>query len=1001
MTAGLIGCLILPSPLVGQDVPYGVGRWEADSFGTQRAVVQVPGAADAVWAHLDWRRRDQAPEQKDIIVIDARTGLRVMNVARVAVDREYGDIVFQPVSGPGEYDIYFQPYTGTFRSPYPKITYRPPMATADSAWLIRHRILPAGRARRSSFPKARVESFQADQEFDSRYPMEVIATQAEVKALLARSPGADYLVFPEDRSRPIRMPADLPEAWARKGPDRVMRASAAGGEFYAFQLGVWAARKGLQNVRVRFGPLVRGGQGGQDIPDSTFRCFSQGGVDWLGHDFVRQVDVDSGRVQAIWCGVQVPVGAAAGSYASALTVTAAGEPATSIALSLVVMPDTIRNAGDDDPYRLSRLRWLDSRLAEDDGIVPPYTPVTQVGDTVGVLGRRVALAPNGLPASIRSYFAIEMTRLSDTAREVLAGPITLVTEDSGGRVLSWQSHGVRVVKKAEGAVAWESASESGPLSMQVQAQLEFDGNLEFTVALRAREAVTLGDVRLEIPLAREVARYVMGLGLKGSAAPDSFDWSWNVQHNQDGAWLGDVNAGLQFSLHDDKYRRPLNTNFYLSQPLVMPASWENGGRGGCRFRAPDAAAYLVTCFSGVRSMAAGEVQHYDFRLLLTPFHPIDPQAQWRTRYYHAFKPIDSIAAAGANVVNVHHATAVNPYINYPFLRAPEMKAYIDSAHARGMKVKIYYTVRELTDHAPELFALRSLGGEVIAHGPGGGSAWLMEHLDDDYISGWHVPELHDAAIVNTGISRWHNFYVEGLRWLVENVGIDGLYLDDVAFDRATMKRVRKVLLRGNPGALIDLHSANQFNPRDGFANSANLYLEHFPFIDRLWFGEYFDYNSPPAFWLTEMSGIPFGLMGEMLQDGGNPWRGMLFGMTNRLPWAGDPRPIWKLWDWFGMNRSTMIGFWVPAIPVRTGRADVLATVYRAEGQSVVALASWAPERTELSLQVDWKALGLDPATAEIYAPAVTDFQPETTFRIDQPIPVEPGKGWLLVLRRRQ
>ena len=26
------------------------------------------------------------------------------------------------------------------------------------------------------------------------------------------------------------------------------------------------------------------------------------------------------------------------------------------------------------------------------------------------------------------------------------------------------------------------------------------------------------------------------------------------------------------------------------------------------------------------------------------------------------------------------------------------------AHARGMKVKIYDTVRELTNHAPELFA---------------------------------------------------------------------------------------------------------------------------------------------------------------------------------------------------------------------------------------------------------------------------------------------------------
>jgi hypothetical protein len=52
---------------------------------------------------------------------------------------------------------------------------------------------------------------------------------------------------------------------------------------------------------------------------------------------------------------------------------------------------------------------------------------------------------------------------------------------------------------------------------------------------------------------------------------------------------------------------------------------------------------------------------------------------------------------------------------------------------------------------------------------------------------------------------------------------------------------------------------------------------------------------------------PFGLMGEMLEKGGNPWRGMAYGMTSRLPWAGDPRPGWKLWDRLGIHDSRMIG----------------------------------------------------------------------------------------------
>jgi hypothetical protein len=330
-----------------------------------------------------------------------------------------------------------------------------------------------------------------------------------------------------------------------------------------------------------------------------------------------------------------------------------------------------------------------------------------------------------------------------------------------------------------------------------------------------------------------------------------------------------------------------------------------------------------------------------------------------------------------------------------------MKAYVDEAHAKGLEVKIYNTVRELSNHAWELFALRSLGHEVFSPGAGGGFSWLQEHLGDDYIAAWFVPPLKDAAIVNSGMSRWHNYYVEGMRWLVENVGIDGVYLDDVAFDRTTMKRIKRVLTAGGHPGIIDLHSANQFNPRDGFVNSGLLYLEHFPYLDRLWFGEYFDYqNNGPDFFLTEVSGIPFGLMGEMLQDGGNPWRGMVYGMTNRMPWSdnADPRPLWKAWDEFGMQGTRMIGYWVEASPVKTGRADVLATVYRRDGAALLALASWAGGDTDVSLSVDWRALGIDPAAATITAPEIAGFQPARRFAPGEPIPVPQGRGWLLVLR---
>ena len=65
---------------------------------------------------------------------------------------------------------------------------------------------------------------------------------------------------------------------------------------------------------------------------------------------------------------------------------------------------------------MTRLRWLDSTLAQDDDIVPPYTPLAVDKFTVRCLGRSLTIGRDGFPALIQSYFAPEMTRLQIQAR---------------------------------------------------------------------------------------------------------------------------------------------------------------------------------------------------------------------------------------------------------------------------------------------------------------------------------------------------------------------------------------------------------------------------------------------------------------------------------------------------------------------------------------------------------------------------------------------------------
>ena len=565
-------------------------------------------------------------------------------------------------------------------------------------------------------------------------------------------------------------------------------------------------------------------------------------------------------------------------------------------------------------------------------------------------------------------------------------------------------------KKEDGTVSWTATGKAGALDITVLASMEFDGFMNYQIKVKAAENTSVDDIALLTSMPATTAKYRLGMGYEGSLRPKSDQWKWNVERNQEGFWFGDVNAGMQCLFRAENYRRPLNTNFYKMQPLNMPPSWFNNGKGGISYKEKGNQVDIKT-YSGSRTLQKGEELNFDFLVLVTPFKPIDTMKQWTDRYYHGYQPaeklkegdahayqaVDVVGETGANVINLHHGNAVNPHINYPFFRPAFMKQYVDESHAKGYKVKIYYTVRELTNHAPELFALKSLGHEIFSPGKGGGYAWLQEHLDGDYIGAWFVDAYKDAAIVNTGISRWHNFYVEGLNWLTKNVGIDGVYIDDLAFDRNTMKRIRRVLESNRPDPRIDVHSANQFNPADGYINSIFLYMEHMPYLDRLWFGEYFKYEKSPEYWLTDVSGIPFGMMSEMLQDGGNPYRGMLYGMTAREPMESVPSQLWKVWDAFGIKDSRMMGYWVSYNPVKTGRNDVLATSFVKDGKVMIAIASWAKKDSDIKLQIDWEKLGIDADKARLTAPDIKGFQEGFSLSPKDKIKVPKDKGFIFIL----
>ena len=138
----------------------------------------------------------------------------------------------------------------------------------------------------------------------------------------------------------------------------------------------------------------------------------------------------------------------------------------------------------------------------------------------------------------------------------------------------------------------------------------------------------------------------------------------------------------------------------------------------------------------------------------------------------------------------------------------------------------------------------------------------------------------------------------------------------------------------------------------------------------------------------------------MLQDGGNPWRGMVYGITNRAGWGGDPTAIWKFWDEYKIEEKVMIGYWDEQSPAKVDNSWIRVTLYKGREISIIAAANWDNKDQECTVHLDWDKLGYDSDSYGFQMPFVQNFQNEKTLQSLERIVVPAGKGYLVVIKNR-
>lgn len=365
---------------------------------------------------------------------------------------------------------------------------------------------------------------------------------------------------------------------------------------------------------------------------------------------------------------------------------------------------------------------------------------------------------------------------------------------------------------------------------------------------------------------------------------------------------------------------------------------------------------------------------------ITPLKPIDYKKAFSVRYHHnnsltdEINDIDTAERNGLSHVIFHQGNMIMPFINYPFYEVDRLKNAVSYAGKKGIGIKLYYTEREHSNHMAETFVYKALGDEIILRKKGVSHSWqkekpqwLIDNFGEDIIPGWFVKYKHgkykndhDISFIVRPDTRLDNYYVEGLNWLVDNVGIKGIYIDDTSLDRTTLERAKKVLQKTD--GLIDMHMWNHEEVRAGDVSCMNLYTEIIPFLDSVWLGEGFFYKKySPEYVLAEVSGIPYGITGQMLEGGGDMYLGMLYAMNNRYGWGyRNAVDMYKIWDDFGIEDSRMLGYWHSKNPVVSNNPNVMSTVYLKDNEALLCFYNFADKAQSFSFALNKKLLGFEP-----------------------------------------
>lgn len=637
--------------------------------------------------------------------------------------------------------------------------------------------------------------------------------------------------------------------------------------------------------------------------------------------------------------------------------------------------------------------WLGSREGITRKVRAPWTPLevsaSPKGLAVGCWGRTHTFA--------KTAFASQVT---SAGRRLLAAPLRPAATVNGEEV-RWTRGRIAPVSAGPGQVVFDRRFESpSGLTVTARTEIDFDGMVRVDWSVASKAVVRLDALSLEMALPEVQARYLYHF-------PGSWGEARNVGALPEGdlrlgfrpyIWLGDEERGISWFAESDagfhvadpggvteilrrEDRVVLRVNHVTTPVKLVPGAASGGGFTGFGTEdlEPLTPGGVVTdrlsYTFGFQATPVKEIREdaWDHRILCIN------QSSTTGRLQVDGALLDKCAASGVRaVVLFEHWSDAEGYTSTP--HAAEVRKFVADCKERGLQVLLYFGFL-ISDIISEW---QAVGKDALILPKGGYPVFHYQPQPEQ--SAWRV-------CLN---SAWQDLLVDGMARIMDEFGIDGVYLDGTEYPfgccntehgcghvrpdgsiaptypifavRSAMRRIHEVVKSRRRKGHVNVHNSTCMTmPTLGWATS-------------YWDGEQFQGVGsgvdvaellPLDAFRAEFMGRQWGVPAEFLHAGAaytyeQAWAFTLLHDVPVRPHYPDEQldlaaSIWRVMDTFGRKKAEWLPYWSNGNVVRVSPVNAHASLYRHPENGLLAVVSnMDGEQRTVTVKLNLDRLGLTP-----------------------------------------